>query len=97
MIRLGKFVCAVVTLATAVGCAKGDKPPLTREAFAAAVSKCQPLNAAFTTNRDAPPSVVITIPNGSSAVPDCMAKEFADFAITQLQINYARSGEASSR
>ena len=81
---------AVGAVATMSGCAKsGSKPPLTQEAFAAAVSKCQPLDSRLVVNSDGPPSVEITIPRGASTVPDCMAREFDGFSLKQLQISYA--------
>ena len=87
-----RFTPAVAILAMTMlsSCNNGsEKKELTREVFAAAVSKCQPMDARFVNNADGPPSVEITIPRGASSVPDCMAREFDGYALKDLQITYA--------
>ncbi len=82
------FTVAIAALAIS-GC--DDSPVLTQEAFAAAVKKCQPIDARFIVSSgiDARPTVEFTVPNSSSTIPDCIAKEFGEARPKELRINYA--------
>jgi hypothetical protein len=90
-VKLLATSAAVLAIALLSSCSKGaDKKELTRDVFAAAVSKCQPLDAKYVTNTDGPPTIEITVPNGQSAVPDCMAREFDGYGLRAIQITIDR-------
>ena len=91
-------VAVLIPALTVAACAnKNEKPMLTREAFAAAVQKCQPIDAGLTMSSEdgVPPIVEITIPDAPSTVPDCMAKAIDGFRIKELRITYARPSSGS--
>ena len=98
----GAFAGALLLL-TACERNAEEKPALTREAFAQAVSKCGAKNAVFTENMAGSRLPVIaftegtsTGPSGSVRTSDCVAAEISAYGIEAMEIRFETSVPAKA-